>query len=687
MSIKSPYSIVFFSFLPLSASYAHEPLLEQIEVTGRRANLIGEATSASQGQVSGDEISLRPVSRAGDVLEVVPGLVATQHSGNGKANQYFIRGFNLDHGTDFATQVDGMPVNMRSHGHGQGYADVNFIIPETLHSVSYQKGSYYADLGDFSGTGGATLSTANEIEFPSLKLSLGEYGYQRAVLTGSAGVAQNDVLFAAEHQRYDGPWRDTSEDVSKTNVWLKFLGETQAGHYSVTFMGYDNSWNSADQIPARAVEQGLISQYGSIDPTVGGESSRYSLSFDWHTALANGELDTTFYVIDYEMDLWSNFSYFTQGPQGDQFQQVDDRKIYGWDIRYALAGELSGKPVLNSFGSQLRIDDIQEVGLLSTTARELNQPLRLDAVEQSSNSLWWQMEIQWQDNLRTILGLRYDYFDFDVDPLAAAEPGSLALNAGSASDDIVTPSLSVIYNPTESLELYASIGEGFHSNDARGTTIQVSPLDGEPLEAVDPLVSTLGYEFGARAFISDKLNASVAFWSLKIDSELLFVGDEGTTEDTGVSSTRRGMEITTYYTPHMDWTFDLEIAVTDAQLDEAVDGFRDIPGALEQVISAGVMVNINEDLYSQLRVRHFGEYALDGGEKADGSTVVNLRMGYSLSEKLSLSLDVFNLFDSNDRDIEYFYESQLLNESAPVEDRHFHVFEPRSVRASLTWYY
>ena len=662
-------------------------MLEQIEVTGRRANLIGEATSASQGQVSGDEISLRPVSRAGDVLEVVPGLVATQHSGNGKANQYFIRGFNLDHGTDFATQVDGMPVNMRSHGHGQGYADVNFIIPETLHSVSYQKGSYYADLGDFSGTGGATLSTANEIEFPSLKLSLGEYGYQRAVLTGSAGVAQNDVLFAAEHQRYDGPWRDTSEDVSKTNVWLKFLGETQAGHYSVTFMGYDNSWNSADQIPARAVEQGLISQYGSIDPTVGGESSRYSLSFDWHTALANGELDTTFYVIDYEMDLWSNFSYFIQGPQGDQFQQVDDRKIYGWDIRYALAGELSGKPVLNSFGSQLRIDDIQEVGLLSTTARELNQPLRLDAVEQSSNSLWWQMEMQWQDNLRTILGLRYDYFDFDVDPLAAAEPGSLALNAGSASDDIVTPSLSVIYNPTESLELYASIGEGFHSNDARGTTIQVSPLDGEPLEAVDPLVSTLGYEFGARAFISDKLNASVAFWSLKIDSELLFVGDEGTTEDTGVSSTRRGMEITTYYTPHMDWTFDLEIAVTDAQLDEAVDGFSDIPGALEQVISAGVMVNINEDLYSQLRVRHFGEYALDGGEKADGSTVVNLRMGYSLSEKLSLNLDVFNLFDSNDRDIEYFYESQLLNESAPVEDRHFHVFEPRSVRASLTWYY
>lgn len=685
--MKSPYSIVFFSFIPLSASYAHEPLLEQIEVTGRRANLIGEATSASQGQVSGDEISLRPISRSGDVLEVVPGLVATQHSGNGKANQYFIRGFNLDHGTDFATQVDGMPVNMRSHGHGQGYADVNFIIPETLHSVSYQKGSYYADLGDFSGTGGATLSTANEIEFPSLKLSLGEYGYQRAVLTGSAGVTQNDVLFAVEHQRYDGPWRDISEDVNKTNVWLKYLGETQAGHYSVTFMGYDNSWNSAEQIPARAVEQGLISQYGSIDPTVGGESSRYSLSFDWHTALASGELDTTFYVIDYEMDLWSNFSYFTQGPQGDQFQQVDDRKIYGWDIRYALAGELSGIPVVNSVGSQLRIDDIQQVGLLSTTARELNQPLRLDAVEQSSNSLWWQMEMQWQDNLRTILGLRYDYFDFDVDPLAAAEQGSLALNAGSASDDIVTPSFSVIYNPTESLELYASIGEGFHSNDARGTTIQVSPLDGEPLEAVDPLVSTLGYEFGARAFISDKLNASVAFWILKIDSELLFVGDEGTTEDTGVSSTRRGMEITTYYTPHMDWTFDLEIAVTDAQLDEAVDGFRDIPGALEQVISAGVMVNINEDLYSQLRVRHFGEYALDGGEKADGSTVVNLRMGYSLSEKLSLNLDVFNLFDSNDRDIEYFYESQLLNESAPVEDRHFHVFEPRSVRASLIWYY
>ena len=682
----SPVFLALFSCCSFPA-FAHDPLLEQIEVRGHRSNLVGEAISASQGEVSTEELALRPGNRAGDVLEIVPGLVATQHSGNGKANQYFIRGFNLDHGTDFATYVDGMPVNMRSHGHGQGYADINFIIPETLNRISYKKGSYYADLGDFSGTGGAQLETTEAIEYPAIQLTLGEFGYQRALATGSVSNDVGSWLYAAEHQRYDGPWSDVDEQVNKTNVWLKHLWEDASSHYAFTFMGYDNSWNSADQIPERAVEQGLIDQFGSIDNSVGGESSRYSLSFDWHTTLGEGVLDSTFYAIAYDMDLWSNFSYFTSGPQGDQFQQVDDRAIYGWDISYLFSSAWAGKTVVNKIGSQLRVDDISEVGLFSTTERSPNGALRLDAVEQSSTSLWWQSEVYWRDNLRTILGLRYDYFDFDVQPLDAAVESSLAQNGGSASDDIVTPSLSLIYNASDNLEFYASVGEGFHSNDARGTTIRVSPLDGEPLDAVDPLVSTLGYELGGRLFINDKLNASLALWSLEIDSELLFVGDEGTTEDTGVASTRKGFELAAYYYPTSNLALDVELAITDAKLDEAVEGYRDIPGALEQVISGGITLQISDDLAGQIRVRHFGDYALDGGNRADSSTIVNMRLAYDLSANWAFKLDVLNLFDSKDRDIEYFYESQLSMETMPVADKHFHVFEPRAIRATVAWYY
>lgn len=653
--------------------------VQEIEIIGRSINLVGDALSASEGRVSHDEILQRPILRTGDVLESVPGLVATQHSGSGKANQYFLRGFNLDHGTDFATSVDGMPVNMRSHGHGQGYTDLNFIIPELVEEIVYRKGSYYSDVGDFSGAGSARIQTRDHSIANNLQVGIGEYGFARALLSGSATSGNGELLYGLELQGYEGPWEQIDEDVQKTNFLLKQIWETGDADYSVTLMGYDNEWNSADQIPDRAVRSGLISKFGSIDTTVGGSSSRYSLSFGMNRSLAGGDLNATAYAIDYEMDLFSNFSYFI-APEGDQFKQVDDRRIYGGEMTWDRGSSWGGMPVTNTLGADLRIDDIGEVGLLSTSARQFLGNIRLDAVEQSSVGLYWENELQWTDRLRTVLGLRHDFFDFEVNALAAGDPSTLAANSGSSDADISTASLSIMYALNENHELYASIGEGFHSNDARGTTISQDPLSGEAVDPVDPLVETEGAEIGWRIFFTDRINATLALWELDIDSELLFVGDAGNTEDTGVGSERQGFELTAYFQLNDAFGLDVEYSSTDAKFATPVEGSDEIPGALDQVISAGISFQPNDQFFAHLRHRQFSDFPLDGGNRAAGSSMTNLRLGYKVSDSLQFSLDALNLFDSDDHDVEYFYASQLAGEPAPVEDNHYHVFEPRSVR-------
>lgn len=666
--------------LPAQAQEA----VQSIEIIGRKVNLVGDALSASEGRVSHDDILQRPILRSGDVLESVPGLVATQHSGNGKANQYFLRGFNLDHGTDFATSVDGMPVNMRSHGHGQGYSDLNFIIPELVEEIFYRKGSYYSDVGDFSGAGSARIQTRDHSLPSSIELGAGEYGFMRALLTGSTASGAGELIYGLELQGYEGPWDSVDEDVEKTNFMLKQVWESAESSYALTLMGYDNEWHSADQVPDRAVRSGLISKYGSIDTTAGGSSSRYSLSFNMDRPLAAGNLNATAYAIDNEMDLFSNFSYFI-ALQGDQFKQVDDRRIFGGELAWDKPGNWGGIPVTNTLGADLRGDDIDEVGLSSTGARRFLGNIRLDAVEQSSLGIYWENELQWTDRLRTVLGLRHDLFDFDVKALAAGDPSTLAANSGSNSSDITTASLSIMYALNENHELYASTGDGFHSNDARGTTISRDPVTGDPVEPVDPLVATEGSEIGWRIYFNDRLNATLALWRLDIDSELLFVGDAGNTEDTGVGSERQGFELTAYYQLNDMFGLDFEYSNTDAKFAAPVDGSDAIPGAMDQVISAGINFHPNDQFFAYLRHRQFEDYPLDGGARADGSSMTNLRVGYKVTESMQLGLDVLNLFDSDDHDVEYFYESQLPGEPEPVADNHYHVFEPQAVRFYLQY--
>ncbi|BFM05659.1 TonB-dependent receptor [Halioxenophilus aromaticivorans] len=684
MTLTCPRLTLLLTSLAAHTALADGVHIEEINVIGRH---VETATTASHGQISGEQLGQRPILRTGEILEVVPGLVATQHSGSGKANQYFLRGFNLDHGTDFSTTVDAMPVNMPSHGHGQGYADLNFIIPELVASIAYKKGAYYADLADFSGTGGAQVRSVNYLNDSQLELGVGNYNHRRLLATGSllsAGGAE--FIYGLEAQKYDGPWDDISEDVDKKNLWLKQVWGDEENLLSITAMAYQNSWNSADQIPRRAVQQGIISDLGSIDTTLGGESNRYSLSGHWLKTGSDSVLDVNLYAIGYDMNLWSNFTYFTQ-PQGDQFEQVDDRTIAGWDARYALNSEFNSLSMTNTFGSQLRHDDIDQVGLFASNQRVRTGVFRQDEVQQTSLGWYWQNRLQWSEKLSTTLGVRYDRYWFDVNALAAADPSTLAVNSGDSSDDIVTGSFNVAYQFNSHLNGFFSVGQGFHSNDARGTSIQRDPVTGETVDPVDPLVPTLGYELGLRNVVSNNIELSAALWYLEVDSELLFVGDAGTTEDTGVGSERTGLELTLYARLGEKHLVDVEYSYTDAQFVQPLDGSRDIPGALQDVFSLGLNTQWTEQFYTHLRVRHFGDYALDGGAQAEPSTLVNLRAGMQFNERWQAKLDILNLLDADDADITYYYASQLQTEAQSVDDIHYHVFEPRAFRLSVGYHF
>jgi len=671
--------------LPVSASGIPTATpLEEIVVTASRIGLVGESRAASEGIVPAIQLEGRPVLRPGEVLEVVPGLVVTQHSGDGKANQYFLRGFNLDHGTDFATRVDGIPVNMPTHAHGQGYSDINFLIPELVDTVRYRKGTYFADEGNFSAAGAADISYRRELDAPFVNLTVGEDDYYRALLAGAPEVGGGVLLGALDYSTADGPW-DLPQDFRKVNGLVKFSrGATERG-LAVTAMGYDGRWDSTDQIPLRATRAGCeqipfcISRFGYVDDTSGGRSHRYSLSVDgWSNDGEGRGWTASAWALDYHLELISNFTYALDQVNGDQFEQYDDRRVYGGRFEYTWPASLTSLPGALRAGAELRRDEIEPVGLYLTTQAARRETIREDDVTQASYSAYLSHDQRWNDWLRTELGLRADYFDFDVS-------SNLAANSGTATDSIVSPKASVVLGPWQETEYFLNAGRGFHSNDARGTTIRVDPTDGvTPVDRVDPLVAATGAEVGFRSGAVPGLQLYGALWRLDLDSELLFVGDGGITEPSSASR-RYGVDLGAFWTP-LDWLIvDLDYAWSHARFSGNDPAGDRIPGAVEDVASLGVAVNRTDGWFGGARVRYLGEAPLieDDSVRSDPTLLVNLEAGYRFNERISAFLTVFNLFDAQDNDITYFYESRLPGEAAPVEDIHFHPVEPRTFRLTL----
>lgn len=664
--------------VPLLMVAPHPPAegddIETIEVHGRAIELIGTAQAASEGVVGYADFKDRPLARVGELVEVIPGAVATQHSGEGKANQYFLRGFNLDHGTDFAVSVDGVPLNLRTHGHGQGYLDLNFIIPELVERVDYRKGPYAADNGDFSSAGSARYKTYDRLENSFVEMSIGEDGYARAVAGLDIELDNGaSLLLGGEAQNYDGPW-DLDQDLRKRNLYAKFSQRNSDMAYSLAASFYDNSWTSTDQVPSRAIDSGLIGRFGAIDEDLGGETERYSLSGTM-SLFHEGGAETNFsaYLVGYDFNLWSNFTYFLEDEvNGDEFEQRDKRTYMGGSVTHQRP---FGDIFTLKAGADIRNDDIDELGLYQTAGRERLTTIREDEVEELSLVGWVQLQTDLTPDLRLTVGLRGDYYDADVTAL------SLPDNSGSADDSMLTPSVALAWKASHHLEFYANYGQGFHSNDVRGATITVDPLSGEAAETVPILVRSEGAEIGAR-YQYGALTATVSGFWLELDSELVFVGDAGTTEASD-GSERYGMEANLFWKLD-DWlALDAAATVTDATY--KVAGDDEIPGAVRTTFSAGA-IGYFGPLTVSARLRHFGSAPLieDGSVESDPTSIVNLGATYDLAP-FTLELDVLNLFDADDADISYFYESRLPGETSGVEDIHYHPVQPRQVRAGLRY--
>lgn len=649
---------------------------ERIEITGRHYdNAVGTSDAASQGTIRAELLKSRPALRPGEVLEFVPGVIVTQHSGDGKANQYFLRGFNLDHGTDFATSIDGMPVNMPTHGHGQGYSDLNFLIPELVDRIEYRKGPYFARNGDFSAAGSADIVYRQTLDEPFAALTLGERDYQRLVGGGSTVLGEDlRLLGAVELMHNDGPWK-VPEHLRKGNAVLTLSAGTRAAGWSTSLMAYDARWDATDQIPERLIKAGRydgqpFGRFDSLDASDGGSTHRASLSGEWHRRGDGSATEVSAYAIDYGLKLFSNFTYAMERPeQGDQFSQQDERSVFGAAVRHAFDHMLAGLPAKTEFGAQLRYDRIR-VGLFQTEARRITDTTREDRVRETMAGVYGQTTLEWTPWLRSIVGLRADRVHFDVDGL------SDAANSGTASDHLVSPKLSLILGPWAKTEFFVNAGRGFHSNDARGATAATDPAPG--------LAAARGYELGARTEWIPGLQSSLALWTLDFDSELVYVGDAGATEANRPSK-RRGIEWNNRWVPRPWLLVDADLAWTHARFSDADPAGDRIPNAVDKVASLAVTARDLGPWSASLQWRYLGSGALveDNSVRSAASLTTNLRIGRKLSQKTELTLDVFNLFDRKVNDIEYWYESQLPGETAPVADKHVHPAEPRTVRVTL----
>jgi hypothetical protein len=652
-------------------------ILNEVVVYGSEESLVGQADSPAQGQVGMAELDARPFLRRGELLEVVPGLIVTQHSGDGKANQYFLRGFNLDHGTDFATTVDGMPVNLPSNAHGQGYSDLNFIIPELVQTIDYEKGTYYAANGDFSAAGAAQFHLVDALSSGFAKVEVGQDDYFRFVAADTLrSPAGAETTFGLEYGHYNGPWV-SPEDANHLTGYLRRVWSTGGNSFGLTLIAYHAAWRSTDQVPLRAIDEGIITRFGAIDPSDGGTSSRANLDFSWIHPVADGQFRLNLYAMYYRLGLYSDFTYFLVDPvHGDQFGQRDRRGIFGGSGSRDWNTQVAGKRATTTVGFQER-SDVISLGLFHTEDRGVINAIDLSSVHEFSGSLYAQSMVHLSDWLRVQAGIRSDGTRFVVDD---SDPA----NSGKRSAAILSPKLNLVLGPWDKTEFYVDAGDGFHSNDARGTVEHVDPQDGQATQPVTPLVRAEGVEFGVRSSFLPGLVSTLSVWGLDLASELTFDGDTGETDPSGPTR-RYGIEFANFYRVSPWLAVDCDAAFTHARYLQETNGGYKIANSIGTVVSAGLTANAGRGWFGSLRGRYFGPQPIVETGQVDepSSLTFNGRAGWR-SRRWEFAVDLLNILNRENDDIAYFYTSRLPGEpAAGVAGVHLHPAEPRLVRFSL----
>lgn len=631
----------------------------EIVVFGRGEAKIGVAHAASEGSVAGSDLLVRPLLRVAELLEAVPGMVAAQHSGSGKANQYFLRGFNLDHGSDFTTYVDGVQMNLRTHGHGQGYLDLNGLIPEIVAREDFRKGPYRADGGDFALAGAAYMTTIDGYDRPWIALEGGSFGSRRLAAGGTLrDLGPGDLTLVAQAKRYDGPWQ-VPERLRHYSGFAKYLMPAGEGDVAASLHGYSGTWRPTEQIPERIVGSAVCPDvFCSPDPSARGRTLRVV----GNIAVTQPDWSANLHAQYYDWSMFSNPTYAEPDGTSAQIRQFDRRWIVGlsarrqWDLGTALS---------LTAGTENRYDNMGKVGVDRTEERVLLQSLGRYHVEELSGALY--AEATWRplDGLRLTAGLRGDYYRYDV---RAHDPQAEALGTGQGHDSIVSPKFSAAYRVMPQFEVYANWGQGFHSNDVRGAVNLELP--------VPVLVRGTGKELGGRLQLSG-FSLTATYWWLDVGSELRFVGDSNAVEPSGASN-RHGYEIVAFWRPLSWLALDGNYTASHSRFD---NGER-IPNAFENAASGGVAL-VLDPWEASLRLRHLGPYPLieDNSVRNQGSTVVNGRAAWK-GKHWEIYGEVLNILDSRDKDIAYFYESYIpaYDAGGPIEGVLSRVVEPRTVK-------
>jgi outer membrane receptor protein involved in Fe transport len=657
-----------------------------IDVTARAERA---PTAASSQTITGGELKLRPRLRPADVLGAATGLVVVQHAGGGKANQYFLRGFDIDHGTDLLLSVDGIPINLVSHGHGQGYADLHFIIPELIASLEVHKGPFYAELGDFATAGAVNMRLADHFHESQASFSMGQYGIYRGL-----GIVSRDIgedwrfVVAGEAQAQDGPF-ENPERLRRFNAYARVTHDfSPTSSMALTWMSYAGRWNASGQIPLREVEAGRLDRFGTIDPSEGGASQRHGGSARFKAQFEDADLEVTAYGVRYDWRLYSNFTFFLEDPiNGDMIEQTDERWLSGLDARTSFHHHFGPLKLATRFGTQIRYDAIDNA-LYHDVARERLEPRALGHINQTNVGLYVDERMTFEDVAALRLGVRLDRADASVED-GLDDPATLGnANGGTAGATLVSPKAALTLTPIEQLQLFLDFGRGFHSNDARGAVRAEDPAD--------LLVVATGYEVGTRIIPWEHLAFSVAGFRIDLDSEQVYVGDAGTTEPSG-ATTRIGVEAGARLDFGRSFFATTEVTLTKGEYVANGGNGGAIALAPTRTVVAGfggraewaeLVGTPAGTTFGGVWLRHVGARPAteDGSLEAEGFTVVDLQVGHRFGP-FETTLDVQNLLNTEWREVQFATESRLPNEAAPVEEIHFAPGWPLTVRATTTVYF
>jgi outer membrane receptor protein involved in Fe transport len=700
--------------------------IEHVVVTAKRRELLGHAATASEGVVDAQELALTPAYRPGQLLETVPGLIVTLHSGEGKANQFLMRGYNLDHGTDLETIVDGMPINQTTHAHGQGYTDLNFLIPELPDQIGYTKGPYYADVGDFGAVGSVRIDLHDTIP-DQVSLGVGTLGYERLFAAGTAAAGQGQLLGAAEIQHYSGPFT-TPDDARKENAVLRYSQNDADGGFSITGSIYHQVWTNTTDIPARAISEGFVeNRFGTLDPSDGGHAQRASLSAQYHNNAGAGVLNASVYYIYNQLHIFNDFTHYLVDPvHGDQEDQFENRNIVGGQISYTVPVRLGPFPSEVLIGALTRYDMLN-VGRLPSEGQVALTPLQSqfdpvsyfdrDRVNLLAGAAYVQLTTHWTPSFRTVLGVRDDIqYGSDFDELAALHETAGYTNGGTRSQNLVQPKGSVIYQPIHTLEFYLSGGEGFHSADLRGVNQDISVDLGLPRTPL--LAKQYGEEVGARAQVQQNITFTMAVFNLWQQSETIIDPDVGM-DSAGPPSERYGYEINATWQINRYLEFYGSYSGDHTRFTK---NFDDGTGHLGKFITdapdgTGLFALYLKDYgpwSGGLAFRYLGNYPLSSGACVNSAAVhdfpgvatscanaptmpgqvdgkgfgeINLDVHYAFAHNWTLSMGLYNLLNTNAAAAEFYYVDRLQSEIAAFPDGradvHEHPLEPLMARFTL----